>query len=260
MCSDRPSACSGDRECAQIDRFPRVSREKRSVHTHRPTPGQTVDLRTLTTSAATAAGQLPDTTRPRPDRPHLPTHRHRPFDKLTALRQAHGPSTSSGARIETVQTGQAWQAQRLSASTDIGGSVDATLRVEREQVVRHRLAVNNLTARLPSGSTVEAAEFGLQDSAPRDGLLGLHARIEGCRPGDWQHPGLIQTYSPRAAVYLLPQHDLGLFTLGRVRSRGGSCVDVICTASARPPLAASAGGAGWTGRMPPRSGSNSPTT
>jgi hypothetical protein len=62
---------------------------------------------------------------------------------------------------------------------------------------------------LPAGSHVEAARFGLQDSAPRDALLGMHARIESCAPDAWQDPRLTQTYSPRAAVYLLPLEDFG---------------------------------------------------
>lgn len=90
------------------------------------------------------------------------------------------------------------------------------MRVNREQLVRHRLAVNNLTTRLPVGSIAAGARFGLQDTAPRDGLLGLHARVEGCRPDAWQHPDLIQTYSPRRAVYLLPRDDFGIFTLGQL--------------------------------------------
>lgn len=90
------------------------------------------------------------------------------------------------------------------------------LRVSRAQAVNYRLVVNNLSARLPAGSYVEAAYVGLQDTAPRDALLGLHARVEACEPTAWQHPRLIQTYSPRAAVYLLPADDFGVFTIGRL--------------------------------------------
>ncbi|MGW6196550.1 DNA glycosylase AlkZ-like family protein [Kribbella sp. NPDC055110] len=87
--------------------------------------------------------------------------------------------------------------------------------VTREQAIAYRLHVNNLVERLPSGSQEEAAYVGLQDTAPRDALLGLHARMAGCSPADWEHPALIQTYSPRAAVYVLPARDFGVFTLGR---------------------------------------------
>lgn len=90
------------------------------------------------------------------------------------------------------------------------------LRVSRTQAARYRLAVNNLSRRLPAGSYVEAAYVGLQDTAPRDALLGMHARVAACEPSAWEHPRLIQTYSPRAAVYVLPRDDFGIFTLGRL--------------------------------------------
>jgi len=90
------------------------------------------------------------------------------------------------------------------------------LRVSRMQAVNYRLVVNNLSTRLSAGSYVEAAYVGLQDTAPRDALLGLHARVEACEPSAWHHPGLIQTYSPRQAVYVLPADDFGVFTVGRL--------------------------------------------
>ena len=90
------------------------------------------------------------------------------------------------------------------------------LRVSRMQAVKYRLVVNYLSTRLSPGSYVEAAYVGLQDTAPRDALLGLHARVEACEPSAWQHPRLIQTYSPRAAVYVLPADDFGVFTVGRL--------------------------------------------
>jgi hypothetical protein len=82
--------------------------------------------------------------------------------------------------------------------------------------VNYRLAVNNLSRRLAPGSYVEAAFVGLQDTAPRDALLGLHARVAACEPSAWEHPRLSQTYSPRYAVYVLPEDDFGVFTLGRL--------------------------------------------
>ncbi|TCO14366.1 winged helix DNA-binding protein [Kribbella steppae] len=88
--------------------------------------------------------------------------------------------------------------------------------VTREQAVSYRLHVNHLTERLSAGSHEEAAYVGLQDTAPRDALLGLHARVADCKPSDWADPCLIQTYSPRAAVYVLPRKDFGVFTLGRL--------------------------------------------
>lgn len=89
-------------------------------------------------------------------------------------------------------------------------------RITRQQAVSYRLRVNQLVDRLPVGSYDDAAYVGLQDSAPRDALLGLHARMAGCQPTDWEHPSLIQTYSPRDAVYVLPRKDFGVFTIGRL--------------------------------------------
>ncbi|WP_405056532.1 winged helix DNA-binding domain-containing protein [Kribbella sp. NBC_01505] len=90
------------------------------------------------------------------------------------------------------------------------------LRIDYQQAVRYRLAVNRLSERLPSGSYVKAARYGLQDTAPRDALVGLHARVDSCEPEAWEAPGLVQTYSPRAAVYVLPADDFGVFTIGRI--------------------------------------------
>jgi hypothetical protein len=90
------------------------------------------------------------------------------------------------------------------------------LRVSRTQAVSYRLGVNHLSRRLPAGSYVEAAYAGLQDTAPRDALLGMHARVAACEPSAWEHPRLIQTYSPRRAVYVLPRDDFGVFTVGRL--------------------------------------------
>jgi Winged helix DNA-binding domain len=92
----------------------------------------------------------------------------------------------------------------------------AMLRVSRSQAVNYRLAANHLSRRLPAGSYADAAYVGLQDTAPRDALLGLHARVTACEPSAWQHPQLIQTYSPRQAVYVLPRDDFGIFTIGRL--------------------------------------------
>jgi hypothetical protein len=90
------------------------------------------------------------------------------------------------------------------------------LRVSRTQAVNYRLGVNNLSRRLPVGGYVEAAYVGLQDTAPRDALLGMHARVADCEPSAWEDPRLIQTYSPRRAVYVLPKDDFGVFTIGRL--------------------------------------------
>ncbi len=90
------------------------------------------------------------------------------------------------------------------------------LRIDLQQAVRYRLVVNRISERLPAGAYVEAARFGLQDTAPRDALIGLHARVMDCEPSAWEAPGLVQTYSPREAVYVLPAVDFGVFTIGRM--------------------------------------------
>jgi hypothetical protein len=88
--------------------------------------------------------------------------------------------------------------------------------ITRERAVSYRLRVNHLVERLPAGSYEAAAYVGLQDTAPRDAILGMHARVAGCEPDAWQHPSLIQTYSPRDAVYVVPRRDFGIFTVGRL--------------------------------------------
>src|SRR5262249_43833587 len=132
------------------------------------------------------------------------------------------------------------------------------LRVSRMQAVSYRLVVNNLSTRLPAGSYVEAAYVGLQDTAPRDALLGLHARVEACEPSPREHPGLIQTYSPRQAVYVLPAGDFGVFTVGRLPRDPGALqahedlADEMCAALGGQELRASAWlarGACATGRI-----------
>ncbi|GAA3538222.1 DNA glycosylase AlkZ-like family protein [Kribbella ginsengisoli] len=90
------------------------------------------------------------------------------------------------------------------------------LQLTRQQAVAHHLSVNHLSTRLPAGSYAEAARYGLQDTAPRDALVALHARVDACEPSAWEHPDLTQTYSPRAAVYVLPRADFGVFTVGRL--------------------------------------------
>ncbi|TWD84344.1 winged helix DNA-binding protein [Kribbella amoyensis] len=61
------------------------------------------------------------------------------------------------------------------------------LAVTHGQAVRYRLAVNHLARRLPPGTYAEAAYAGLQDTAPRDALIGLHARVADCEPSAWEH-------------------------------------------------------------------------
>lgn len=92
------------------------------------------------------------------------------------------------------------------------------LRLGASAVWRYRLHVNHLTERLAAGEYARAARIALQDSCPRSGLLSLHARVEGCPSSAWQDASLAQTYSPRAAVHLVPRADFGVFTVGRLPS------------------------------------------
>ncbi len=117
----------------------------------------------------------------------------------------------------------------------------AALRITRAQAVAHRLRMHHLVDRLPAGSYVEAARYGLRDSAPRAALVSLHARVEACEPGAWEAEGLLQTYSPRRAVHVLPAADFGVFTLGRlpddpvVRREVDEAADRVCRLLAGEP-------------------------
>lgn len=108
------------------------------------------------------------------------------------------------------------------------------MRVSHAQAVAHRMRVHHLIARLPFGAYEQAAHVGLQDSFPRSALLSLHARVKGCEPDGWADPRLIQTYSPRAAAYVLPRRDFGVFTLGRSpvdpdeRRAVEACAEQVC--------------------------------
>jgi hypothetical protein len=89
-------------------------------------------------------------------------------------------------------------------------------KVTYDQVVAYRLHVNHLVDRLPPGEYERAVHAGLQDTGPRDALVSLHARVTDCAPDAWEDERLVQAYSPRMAVYLLPRRDLGVFTIGRL--------------------------------------------
>lgn len=78
-----------------------------------------------------------------------------------------------------------------------------------------RFHAMHLADRLPAGELVTAAFAGLQDSAPRAGLLSLHARADGITPDAWEHPSLAQVWGPRGAVYLIPADAIAAFTVGR---------------------------------------------
>lgn len=86
--------------------------------------------------------------------------------------------------------------------------------ISRDQVLRYRAHATHLDRKLSIRSIAKAAWGGLQDSAPRSGILSLHARVEGARPDSWEHPSLAQIWFRGGADYLVPREDVGVFTLG----------------------------------------------
>lgn len=88
--------------------------------------------------------------------------------------------------------------------------------VTRSQVLGYRLRANHLDQRLARGDLDEAAYVGLQDSVPRSALLSLHARVEDVGFDAWEDPHLVQVWGPRGSVYVIPNDDFAVFTLGRL--------------------------------------------
>lgn len=87
--------------------------------------------------------------------------------------------------------------------------------ITRENVLAFRQRATHLHKRLPSERLVEAGFAGLQDSSPRSAVLALHARGRDVSPSAWKDPRFVQVWGPRGAVYVVPRHDVGVFTLGR---------------------------------------------
>src|SRR5881396_2081417 len=87
--------------------------------------------------------------------------------------------------------------------------------ITRENVLGFRQRATFLHRRLPPVRLVEAAFAGLQDSAPRSAVLALHARVKDVSPSAWKDPRFAQLWGPRGAVYVVPRHDVAVFTLGR---------------------------------------------
>ena len=87
--------------------------------------------------------------------------------------------------------------------------------ITRENVLAFRQRATYLHRRLPPGRLVEAAFAGLQDSAPRSAVLALYARVKEVSPSAWKDPRFVQVWGPRGAVYVVPAHDVAVFTLGR---------------------------------------------
>jgi hypothetical protein len=88
------------------------------------------------------------------------------------------------------------------------------IEVDPVAVLRYRASVTHLDRRLPAGKLAAAAWGGLQDSSPRAAIGALHARADGVRPEDWEHPSLAQVWFRGGADYVVPREDLGVFTLG----------------------------------------------
>lgn len=88
-----------------------------------------------------------------------------------------------------------------------------TLSATRDQMIRYRARVNHLDEKLPVGAYATAAWGGLQDAAPRSGVLSLHARVRDTMPDSWDDPSIAQVWF-RGSDYLIPREDIGVFTLG----------------------------------------------
>ena len=90
----------------------------------------------------------------------------------------------------------------------------AAVEASVERVLAFRARASHLDTRLAAGSYVSTTHGGLQDTVPRAGLVGLHARIEGVQPSDWNHPSLCQIWFRGGADYIVPRSDIAPFTRG----------------------------------------------
>jgi hypothetical protein len=90
----------------------------------------------------------------------------------------------------------------------------APLRVTPQHAFRYRARVTHLDRKLSLEAIAEAAWGGLQDSAPRAAITGIHARVEDADPDSWEHPALVQIWFRGGADYVVPRADAGIFTLG----------------------------------------------
>src|SRR5436853_6248571 len=85
--------------------------------------------------------------------------------------------------------------------------------IARENVLAFRQRATFLHRRLPPGRLVAAAFAGLQDSAPRSAVLGLHARVKDVSPYAWRNHRFVQLSGPSGAVYGVPSSVVAIFTL-----------------------------------------------
>lgn len=89
-----------------------------------------------------------------------------------------------------------------------------TISLTREQVLRFRARVGHLHAKLPPGAYADGAWGGLQDSAPRSGVLALHARVASTTPDAWEDPSVVQVWFRSGTDFIVPRAAAGVFTLG----------------------------------------------
>ena len=97
------------------------------------------------------------------------------------------------------------------------------MRVTRDHVLRFRARASHLHKRLKAGAFATAARAGLQDSAPRAGVISLYARADGVVPDSWEHPTLAQIWFRFGADYIIPREDIGVFTLGSLPRDPDKC-------------------------------------
>ena len=107
----------------------------------------------------------------------------------------------------------------MRAARDAGAKIEpppelGSIPVDAAQAMAYRATVQHLGSRLDGGSHVAAAYGGLQDSAPRAALYGLHARMHDVGPDDWEHPSLVQIWFRLGADYVIPREALDVFTVG----------------------------------------------
>jgi hypothetical protein len=93
-------------------------------------------------------------------------------------------------------------------------------RVSRERIVAFRMASHNLARRLgPRSLAAAAAASGVQETPHGSAALALAARVDGLTPAGLERAlsrdrTLVHLWSLRAAPYVVPAKDLGVFTTG----------------------------------------------
>jgi DNA glycosylase AlkZ-like len=94
------------------------------------------------------------------------------------------------------------------------------LRVERDQILRFRLASQHLIERLPAGSLLAAAAAcGIQDTPLNTAPSAFHARVAELGPAEvgralTADKSLLGVWSMRGAPHVVPTADAAVFTAG----------------------------------------------